>query len=132
MKLYDAEGLYVYPGFIDAHSHIGIAEEKVTPINDASNEGTNPVTPCVRAIDAVNPMDNAFHNALAAKEGLGEWEALRAITMDAARICRVDRWLGSLTVGKDADIAIFDGSPFEIATNLKATIINGEIVWQGK
>lgn len=335
MKIYDAEGLYVYPGFIDAHSHIGIAEEKVTPINDASNEGTNPVTPCMRAIDAVNPMDNAFHNALAAgitgvmvgpgsanpiggqfafiktygrcvddmvvlapaaikiafgenpmsnyglngnmpstrmgtaslireelflaqqyfegegeeifgmecyrelfegkiplkahvhraediltairiakefdleltldhcteghliaekiaesgfpaivgpslasrtkdevsrsdfktagvlrkagvtvaittdhpvsriqylplcaalaaKEGLGEWEALRAITMDAARICRVDRRLGSLTVGKDADIAIFDGSPFEIATNLKATIINGEIVWQGK
>ena len=336
MKVYDAEGLYVYPGFIDAHSHIGIAEEKVTPIIDASNENTNPVTPCVRAIDAINPMDSAFHNALAAgitgvmvgpgsanpiggqfafiktcgrcvddmvvlapaaikiafgenpmsnyglngnmpstrmgtaslireefflarqyfendggekdfcmecyrelfekkiplkahvhraediltairiakefdleltldhcteghliaekiaesgfpaivgpslasrtkdevsrsdfktagilrkagvtvaittdhpvsriqylplcaalaaKEGLGEWEALRAITMDAARICGVERRLGSISVGKDADLAIFDGSPFEIATNLKATVISGEIVWQGK
>ncbi len=335
MKVYDAEGLYVYPGFIDAHSHIGIAEEKITSVNDESNENTNPVTPCMRAIDAINPMDSAFHNALAAgitgvmvgpgsanaiggqfafiktsgrcvddmvvlapaaikiafgenpmssyglngnmpstrmgiaslireelflarqyfesggegdfcmecyrelfekkiplkahvhrtddiltairiakefdleltldhcteghliaekiaesgfpaivgpslasrtkdevslsdfktagilrragvtvaittdhpvsriqylplctalaaKEGLGEWEALRAITMDAARICRVDNRLGSLTIGKDADMAIFDGNPLEISGTLKATIINGEIVWQGK
>ena len=333
MKIFDASGMNVYPGFIDAHSHIGVAEEKVTPINDASNENTNPVTPCMRAIDAINPMDSAFHNALAsgitgvmagpgsanpiggqfafiktfgrcvddmvimapaaikiafgenpmsnygpngnmpatrmgiaslireelflaqqyfenggekefcmecyrelfegkiplkahvhrtediftairiakefgleltldhcteghliaeeiaesgfpaivgpslasrtkdevsrsdfktagvlrkagvtvaittdhpvsriqylplcaglaAKEGLGERNALKAITIDAAKICRVDKRLGSLTVGKDADIAIFEGNPLEIAAQLKATLISGEIVWQ--
>lgn len=66
MQTIDATGLRVYPGLIDAHSHIGLSEEKKTSPNDACNEGTNPITPCMRAIDAVNPMDSAFHNALAA------------------------------------------------------------------
>ena len=67
--------------------------------------------------------------ALAVKEGMDEWGALRAITIDAARICRVDHRLGSLTVGKDADIVIYDGNPLEIASSVRATVINGEIVW---
>lgn len=66
MKVIHAEGRNVYPGFIDAHSHIGIAEEQTTAQSDASNEGTNPITPFVRAIDGIDPMDSAFHNALAA------------------------------------------------------------------
>ena len=65
MEIYDAKGLLVFPGFIDAHSHIGIAEEKVSALNDATNENTNPITPAIRGIDAINPMDSAFHNALA-------------------------------------------------------------------
>ena len=65
MEILDAQGLRVFPGFIDAHSHIGIAEERTNAQIDPSNEGTNPITPCLRAIDAVNPMDSAFHNALA-------------------------------------------------------------------
>lgn len=64
-EVFDAAGLNVFPGFIDPHSHIGIAEEKKTLQGDRSNEGTNPITPCMRAIDAINPMDSAFHNALA-------------------------------------------------------------------
>ena len=66
MQIVHARGLRVFPGFIDAHSHIGISQEKNTSQGDESNEGTNPVTPCMRAIDAINPMDSAFHNALAA------------------------------------------------------------------
>jgi len=65
MEVMDASGLNVFPGFIDAHSHIGISEEKVSVLGDSCNEGTNPVTPTMRAIDAINPMDSAFHNALA-------------------------------------------------------------------
>ncbi len=65
MRVFDARGLNIFPGFIDAHSHIGISEEKISVSNDATNEGTNPVTPTLRAIDAINPMDSAFHNALA-------------------------------------------------------------------
>ena len=331
----DAKGFNVFPGFIDAHSHIGICEDKTSVQVDESNEGTTPVTATVRGIDAVNPMDGAFHNALAsgitgvmvgpgsanpiggqfafikthgrcvddmvvlepaaikiafgenpmtnyglngnmpssrmgtasvireelyrakqyfdntenqqadfslecyrplfdgkiplkahvhraddiftairiaeefglsltldhcteghliaekiaesgfpaivgpslasrnkkevaqsdfktagvlkkagvtvalttdhpvsriqylplcaglaAKEGLGEVNALRAITIDAARICRVDHRLGSLEVGKDADIVIINGNPLEIASTVEFTIINGEIAWR--
>lgn len=334
MEILNARGLRVYPGFIDAHSHIGIAEEKTSGQGDESNEGTNPITPCLRAIDAIDPMDSAFHNALAAgvtgvmagpgssnpiggqfafiktdgrrvddmvvlapaaiklafgenpmtnygpngnmpstrmgiaslireefflarqyfdsggsppefgmecyrelfegriplkahvhraddiftairiaeefglgltldhcteghliaeeiaasgypaivgpslaartkeevalsdfktagilqkagvpvalttdhpvsriqylpicaalaaREGMDEMAALRAITIEAARICRVDHRLGSLAVGKDADIAIFDGDPLTIRASVRYTIINGRIVWQ--
>ncbi len=332
MEVFNAQGMRVFPGFIDAHSHIGISEERMTSLNDDCNEGTNPLTPCLRAIDAVNPMDSAFHNALAAgitgamvgpgssnaiggqfafiktdgrrvddmivlapaaiklafgenpmsnygmngnmpstrmgiaslireelfharqyfetnsqgsfdmecyralfekkiplkahvhraddiftairiaeefgldltldhcteghliadeiaasgypaivgpslasrsksevslsdfktagllrkagvtiaittdhpvsriqylplcaalsaKEGLSEWDALRAITIDAARICRVHHRLGSIEIGKDADLVIYDGNPFEIASRVRATLIDGKIVW---
>jgi len=60
----DAGGLDIYPGFIDAHSHIGIMEDKIGQAGDDCNESTNPVTPQLRAIDAINPMDSAFHNAI--------------------------------------------------------------------
>ena len=65
MQVFDASGLHVYPGLIDAHSHIGIAQEKTTSQGDDTNEGTTPITPCMRAIDAINPMDSAFHTAIA-------------------------------------------------------------------
>ena len=337
MQVLDARGMRVLPGFIDAHSHIGIAEEKTGGQGDTSNEGTNPLTPCLRGIDAINPMDSAFHNALAAgitgvmagpgssnpiggqfafikthgrrvddmivlapaaiklafgenpmtnygpngsipstrmgiaslireefflarqyfegkgggqqtfgmecyrdlfagkiplkahvhraddiftamriarefglsvtldhcteghliareiaesgfpaivgpslasrtkeevslsdfktagilqkagvtvalttdhpvsriqylplcaalavKEGMDPWGALRAITIDAARICRVDHRLGSLSPGKDADIVILDGDPLDLFSSVRETIVNGTVVWQKK
>ena len=55
--------------------------------------------------------------------------ALRAITRNAAEICNAADRVGSLEVGKDADIAIFDGNPMEIFTNTLMTIIDGEIIY---
>lgn len=65
-KILDVEGAWVMPGLIEAHAHIGITEEKYGTIGDDCNEQTNPVTPGLRAIDAVNPMDPAFHDAIEA------------------------------------------------------------------
>ena len=335
VERFDAAGLRIYPGFLDAHSHIGIAAERSDNQTDESNEGTNPVTPSLRAVDGINPMDSAFHNALAsgvtavmtgpgsanavggqfalikthgrrvddmvvlapaavkiafgenpmhnyglngntpstrmavaslireelfrarsyfdqngsgdfslecyrplfegniplkahvhraddiftairiaeefhlgltldhcteghliadmiaqsgfpaivgptlasrtkeevrlsdfktpgilhhagvcvalttdhpvsriqnlplcaglaAKEGMGKWAALRAITIDAARICRVDERLGSLKVGKDADLSIWDGDPLEIGASVRATVVDGEFAWKNQ
>lgn len=62
----DAGGGWVMPGLIDAHSHIGITEEKKSIEGDDGNESTEPITPYLRAIDAINPMDPAFHSAIKA------------------------------------------------------------------
>ena len=66
---------------------------------------------------------------LAAKEGLGIEEGLKAITINAAEICNVSSRVGSLEAGKDADIAIFSGNPMETFTNCLYTIINGRVVY---
>lgn len=67
--------------------------------------------------------------AIAAKNGLGIDNALCAITINAAKICRVDKRVGSLETGKDADIAIFDGHPLDTFSRCIYTIINGNIVY---
>ena len=63
-KNIDLENKYLYPGFIDAHTHLGICESFLTFEGDDTNEVTDPVTPQLRAIDAVNPLDAAFKDAL--------------------------------------------------------------------
>ncbi|CEJ73675.1 amidohydrolase [[Clostridium] sordellii] len=68
----------------------------------------------------------------AAREGLGVEEGLKAITINAAEICNVSDRVGSLEIGKDADIAIFNGNPMEVFTKTMYTIIDGEIVYEAK
>ena len=65
-RVLDVNGAWVLPGLIESHAHIGITEEKWGIIGDDSNEETTPVTASLRAIDAVNPMDPAFHDAIEA------------------------------------------------------------------
>lgn len=62
----DLSGMSVYPGFIDAHSHIGMWEDSLSFEGDDGNEETSPCTPHLRAIDAINPEDKCFSEALAA------------------------------------------------------------------
>ncbi len=59
----DLEGKSAYPGFIDAHCHIGILEDGLCFEGDDTNEATDPVTPQLRGIDAVNPFDVCFKEA---------------------------------------------------------------------
>lgn len=63
-KVIDAEGLLIFPGFIDAHSHIGMWRNSKGG-NDC-NECTRPVTPTVKAVDGVNLKDEYFYQGLKA------------------------------------------------------------------
>ena len=69
-----------------------------------------------------------FEAAMAAANGLGQKGALESITIDAARILGLDSRIGSIAPGKDADIAMYDGDPFEFSTHCTGTIINGQLV----
>lgn len=64
---------------------------------------------------------------LSVREGLPRYEALKSITINAARITGLDDRVGSLEPGKDADIAVFDGDPLEVYTHCVMTVINGTI-----
>ena len=62
----DVSGALVMPGIIEAHCHMGITEEKKAIEGDDCNENVDPITPYLRAIDAINPMDAAFNDAVRA------------------------------------------------------------------
>ena len=65
---------------------------------------------------------------LAVQAGMDPFDALKAITIHPAEHIGVADRVGSLEVGKDADIVITDGCPFEVSTHVKAVFINGEQV----
>jgi imidazolonepropionase-like amidohydrolase len=69
-----------------------------------------------------------FEAAIATKHGLALEDALAAITIDAARILGVDKRVGSLEAGKDADIVLFDGDPFEYTSHVCTVVVNGAVV----
>jgi imidazolonepropionase-like amidohydrolase len=66
--------------------------------------------------------------ALSVKSGLDRYEAMKAITINAAEILCIEDRVGSLEEGKDADVVIWDRHPFEIEAVAKKVIINGMIV----
>lgn len=65
-NIIDAAGRWLFPGFIDAHTHLGMYEDGIRNEGDDLNEITDPCTPHLRAIDAINPMDRTFAEALEA------------------------------------------------------------------
>lgn len=63
-EYYDASEKFIMPGFIEAHSHIGMWEEGIGSEGDDGCESYSPITPAVRAIDSINPFDEAFREAI--------------------------------------------------------------------
>lgn len=63
---------------------------------------------------------------LAVRGGMSETEAIKAITINPARICGIDNRVGSIEVGKDADFVLFKGSPFDITTSPAAVFMDGK------
>ena len=63
-EIIDAEGKFIYPGFIDAHTHLGLWEDAVGFEGADGNEETDPITPHLNPIDGINPMDRTFRDAV--------------------------------------------------------------------
>lgn len=67
--------------------------------------------------------------AMTVRHGLPWQKALETITINPAKILKLDDRIGSLEPGKDADFAIFDGDPFHYKTVLQSTYVNGQLAW---
>lgn len=63
-KQIDLKEMFVFPGFIDCHTHLGIIEECTGKIGADNNETSDPVTPHLNGIDGINPFDVSFKDAL--------------------------------------------------------------------
>src|SRR5690554_6590925 len=62
-EVIDAEGRLITPGFVEAHCHLGMWEDAIGFEGSDGNEMTEPITPQLRAIDGINPMDRTFREA---------------------------------------------------------------------
>ena len=71
-----------------------------------------------------------YQAAAAMRYGLSEDDALRSLTILPAKAIGVDSMVGSIEVGKDADLVVLTGDPFQVDTWVQTTIVNGEIVYQ--
>lgn len=72
-----------------------------------------------------------FEAAVAAAHGLSFDAAIESITISPAKILGIQDRVGSIEIGKDADLALFDGDPFEYTTHCVGVVINGQIVSKG-
>lgn len=69
-----------------------------------------------------------YEAGIAAANGLSFRDALATVTIDAARILGIEQRVGSIERGKDADLVLFDGDPFEYTSHVATVIINGRVV----
>lgn len=64
IEIIDAQGKFIFPGFIDAHTHLGLWEDGMGFEGADGNEETDPITPQLNPIDGINPMDRTFEEAV--------------------------------------------------------------------
>ena len=107
-------------GETESLSMISPAKLKAEGISFALQSGYETYVPKSRVV--------LFEAGIAAANGLSMRDALATITIDAARILGIESRVGSLERGKDGDLAMYDGDPFEYTTHCTGTIINGKVV----
>jgi imidazolonepropionase-like amidohydrolase len=89
------------------------------------------VTIAITTDHPVVPIHFLIHQAtLAVKEGLSPATALEAVTINPARIIGVDARLGSLSVGKDADLVIWSGDPLDVMSRAEQAFVNGQEIYK--
>lgn len=113
----DLAGKTVLPGFVDAHCHLGMWEDGLGFEGDDGNEATDPVTPQLRAIDALNPLDRTF--AEARQSGV-----TTVLTGPGSANAIGGQWAALKTVGRRIDDMVLDpaiGMKFALGENPKIT-----------
>ena len=80
--------------------------------------------------DVVQQSFLRYQAAVAVKYGMDPGQALRAITLNPAKTMGLESRIGSLEPGKDADLVVFDGDPFDVATRTLTVFIDGRIVYE--
>jgi imidazolonepropionase-like amidohydrolase len=70
-----------------------------------------------------------FEAAMAAANGLGHDRALKAITVEPAKLLGIADRFGTIEVGKAADLVLYDGDPFEHATHVTHTVVGGRVAY---
>jgi imidazolonepropionase-like amidohydrolase len=98
-----------------------LADAGITVLFQSGYEGYVPKTRVVH-----------FEAAIAVANGMDYGQAMNALTIDAARVLGIDDHTGSLEEGKQADVVLFNGDPFEYTTTAEHVIINGQIVSDGE
>ena len=89
------------------------------------------VTIAITTDHPVVPIGNLIHQAaLSVKEGLNRDAAMRALTINPARIMGVDDRIGSLTTGKDADFCVWSGDPLDLYSRVEVAYIEGNEVYR--
>lgn len=86
------------------------------------------------ALTTDHPFTNIyqlFHAAagVVRETGMAEYDVLRSMTINPAKILGIEERVGSIEKGKDADLVIIDGHPFDYLASVKYTIINGKVVY---
>ncbi|AWM39965.1 imidazolonepropionase [Gemmata obscuriglobus] len=103
---------------------MGLLEENAAILNSAG------VIVTINTDDSVTESRFLLRTgAIAARGGMSEADALKAITIRAAKLLHLDHRLGSLEKGKDADFAVLSGSPFSVYTRVEQTWIDGQKVF---
>lgn len=104
------------------HSHLSnasaLSDAKIPLAITSGAEGYVPKTRVAR-----------FEAAIAAVHGLGFEKGLSSISLDAAKVLRIDDRYGSLEPGKVADLVLYDGDPFEYATHTTHVVVDGRFVY---
>jgi imidazolonepropionase-like amidohydrolase len=108
---------------------------------NVEQSGRNPESPRILIENGVLTSFSTDHPVIAVQnmrlqainaveEGVSPAEALKAITINSAIIMGIDKRVGSLQQGKDADLVVLSGPPFAGGSKVEAAIINGIIAWQ--
>jgi imidazolonepropionase-like amidohydrolase len=82
--------------------------------------------------DVVQEQFLRYQAAIAVKYGMDPAEALKAITINPAKLTGLEKRIGSIEAGKDADLVVFSGDPFDIQSRTLKVMIDGKIVYEAK